>query len=96
MVSIWNHAFIMNSFLFLNIELCICTCAQAEYEINGEWCPMCPSGSHVFRHCTEVTSTCIQCVCSSYMDDPRGLPSCISCTVCNTSKSFLCSKSIFM
>ncbi|XP_058245650.1 tumor necrosis factor receptor superfamily member 14-like isoform X2 [Hemibagrus wyckioides] len=84
MVSSLNHAFIITTVLFLNIELCICTCARAEYEINGECCPMCPSGSRVFRHCTEVISTtCIQCVGSTYTDEPNGLPSCISCTVCD-------------
>ncbi|KAK3540413.1 hypothetical protein QTP70_030963 [Hemibagrus guttatus] len=84
MVSSLNHAFIINSVLLLNIELCICACARAEYEINGECCPMCPSGSRVFRHCTEVTSTtCKQCVDSTYTDEPNGLLSCISCTVCD-------------
>ncbi|KAK2841293.1 hypothetical protein Q7C36_012872 [Tachysurus vachellii] len=62
----------------------ICTCARAEYEINGECCPMCQPGSRVFRHCTEFTSTtCKQCVGLTYTDEPNGLANCISCTVCD-------------
>lgn len=28
-----------------NFELCFCGCARAEYEINGECCPMCAPGT---------------------------------------------------
>ncbi|KAI5095204.1 hypothetical protein C0J45_15279, partial [Silurus meridionalis] len=59
-------------------------CGRAEYEINGECCPMCPPGNRVYRHCTEFTSTtCMPCVGSTYTDEPNGLSSCLSCTVCD-------------
>ncbi len=28
-----------------NLGLCFCGCAPAEYEINGECCPMCAPGT---------------------------------------------------
>ncbi|XP_026988978.1 tumor necrosis factor receptor superfamily member 14-like [Tachysurus fulvidraco] len=84
MISTLKHTFIITTVFFLNIEMYICTCARAEYEINGECCPMCPPGSCVFRHCTEFTSTtCKHCVGLTYTDEPNGLASCISCTVCD-------------
>ncbi|XP_058245668.1 tumor necrosis factor receptor superfamily member 14-like isoform X2 [Hemibagrus wyckioides] len=59
MVSNLDHAFIITSVLFLKIELCICACAQAEYETNGECCPMCPSGQglRVKTTCTQTSDT---------------------------------------
>ncbi|MCJ8734792.1 hypothetical protein PDJAM_G00239380 [Pangasius djambal] len=85
MNSILMHIFIIAAILFLNTDLCFCACARAEYEINGECCPMCSPGSRVYRHCTEfISTTCMQCVDSTYTDEPNGLPSCISCTVCDT------------
>lgn len=47
-------------------------------------------GSRVYRHCTEFTSvTCMQCTGNTYTDEPNGLLSCISCTVCDAGKSVL-------
>ncbi|XP_058245649.1 tumor necrosis factor receptor superfamily member 5-like isoform X2 [Hemibagrus wyckioides] len=59
MVSSLDHAFIITTVLFLKIELCICACARAEYEINGECCPMCPSGQglRVKTACTQTSDT---------------------------------------
>ncbi|XP_046726267.1 tumor necrosis factor receptor superfamily member 14-like isoform X1 [Silurus meridionalis] len=71
------------SFL-LNIELCFCVCARAEYEINGECCPMCAPGSHVYRHCTEfISTTCMPCAFSTFISEPNGLLNCLSCAVCD-------------
>ncbi|KAF4072481.1 hypothetical protein AMELA_G00263480 [Ameiurus melas] len=87
MISILEHTFIIAAILFLNIQLCFCACAQAEYEINGECCPMCSPGSCVYRHCIEFTSTtCKPCVDSTFTDEPNGLSRCISCTVCNAAQ----------
>ncbi|XP_053481887.1 uncharacterized protein LOC128608277 [Ictalurus furcatus] len=87
MISILQHTFIIAAIFFLNIELCFCACARAEYEINGECCPMCSPGNRVYRHCTEFTSTtCMQCVGSTFTDEPNGLPRCISCTVCDAAQ----------
>uniref|UniRef100_W5UTD3 Tumor necrosis factor receptor superfamily member 5 n=1 Tax=Ictalurus punctatus TaxID=7998 RepID=W5UTD3_ICTPU len=87
MISILQHTFIIAAIFFLNIELCFCACARAEYEINGECCPMCSPGNRVYRHCTEFTSTtCMQCVVSTFTDEPNGLARCISCTVCDAAQ----------
>ncbi|KAJ8388109.1 hypothetical protein AAFF_G00147270 [Aldrovandia affinis] len=60
------------------------SCGRAEYEIDGECCPMCPSGNRVYKHCTEYTSTtCVQCIGKTFIDKPNGLPSCRPCTVCD-------------
>uniref|UniRef100_A0A3B4CLV0 TNFR-Cys domain-containing protein n=1 Tax=Pygocentrus nattereri TaxID=42514 RepID=A0A3B4CLV0_PYGNA len=76
--------FLMAATFSLNFELCFCMCARAEYEINGECCPMCSSGNHVYRHCTEDTSTaCVPCHHSAFIDAPNGLIDCFSCTVCD-------------
>ncbi|XP_056628364.1 tumor necrosis factor receptor superfamily member 14-like isoform X1 [Triplophysa dalaica] len=71
----------------LSFELCFCTCARAEYEIEGECCPMCPAGNHVYWHCTEDTSTtCFPCPESTYTDHTNGLIQCLSCSVCDPGK----------
>lgn len=45
-----KHTFIIAATFLLNIELCLCACARAEYEINGECCPMCAPGKlNVFK-----------------------------------------------
>ncbi|KAJ8362151.1 hypothetical protein AAFF_G00392850 [Aldrovandia affinis] len=60
------------------------SCGRAEYEIDGECCPMCPSGTHVYKHCTEYTNTtCVQCIGKTFIDEPNGLPSCRPCKVCH-------------
>ncbi|KAK7145934.1 hypothetical protein R3I93_013612 [Phoxinus phoxinus] len=70
-----------------NFELCFCGCARAEYEINGECCPMCAPGNRVYWHCTEDTSTtCVPCPTSTYTDEPNKLNACFPCTVCDAIK----------
>ncbi|MFT7819483.1 tumor necrosis factor receptor superfamily member 5-like isoform X1 [Arapaima gigas] len=59
-------------------------CDRAEYEINGECCPMCSPGTQVYRHCTEFTSTsCVPCIGSTFINKPNGLITCFPCTVCD-------------
>ncbi|XP_026104862.1 tumor necrosis factor receptor superfamily member 5 isoform X2 [Carassius auratus] len=68
-----------------NFELCFCGCARAEYEIDGECCPMCAPGNRVYWHCTiDTSTTCVPCPESTYTDEPNGLTKCFSCTVCDT------------
>ncbi|XP_047656287.1 tumor necrosis factor receptor superfamily member 14-like isoform X2 [Tachysurus fulvidraco] len=84
MVFSLEHIFIFAAIFLLNIDLCFCACARAEYEINKECCPMCAPGSHVYRHCTEfVSTTCVPCV-DSFTSEPNGLLQCFSCAVCDT------------
>ncbi|XP_036435033.1 tumor necrosis factor receptor superfamily member 14-like isoform X2 [Colossoma macropomum] len=76
--------FFIAAIFSLNFELCFCMCARAEYEIDGECCPMCAPGNHVYRHCTEDTSTaCVPCYHSTFIDAPNGLIDCFSCAVCD-------------
>ncbi|XP_056628355.1 tumor necrosis factor receptor superfamily member 5-like [Triplophysa dalaica] len=78
----------------LSFELCVCTCARAEYEIKGKCCPMCPSGNRVYRHCTKDSSTtCVPCLESTYTDHPNGLIQCLSCSVCDAGKGLRVMKS---
>ncbi|XP_035237164.1 tumor necrosis factor receptor superfamily member 14-like isoform X6 [Anguilla anguilla] len=59
------------------------SCGSAEYEINGECCPMCTPGTHVYKHCTEFANTsCVPCTQKSFIAVPTGLSHCLSCTVC--------------
>uniref|UniRef100_A0A8C9VY46 TNFR-Cys domain-containing protein n=1 Tax=Scleropages formosus TaxID=113540 RepID=A0A8C9VY46_SCLFO len=68
--------------LLLKSDLCP-PCDRAEYEKNGECCPMCPPGTRVHRHCTAYTSTtCVPCIGDTFTDKPNGLISCFPCTVC--------------
>ncbi|KAG9270932.1 tumor necrosis factor receptor superfamily member 14-like [Astyanax mexicanus] len=70
--------------VILKLQLCYSACARAEYEINGECCPMCAPGNRVYKHCTEFTSTtCVPCSNSSYTSQPNGLLSCLLCTLCD-------------
>lgn len=72
--------------LFVNIVLCVAACNNAEYEINGECCPMCDPGKRVYKHCDEFTSTtCESCPMMTYTDVPNGLTECRPCSVCDTS-----------
>ncbi|XP_061114095.1 tumor necrosis factor receptor superfamily member 5-like isoform X2 [Conger conger] len=67
--------------LFYDLSYC---CGSAEYFINGECCPMCSPGEHVYKHCTEYTSTsCKPCTAGLFMALPNGLLHCITCTVCD-------------
>ncbi|XP_060738182.1 tumor necrosis factor receptor superfamily member 14-like isoform X2 [Tachysurus vachellii] len=84
MVFSLEQIFIFAAIFLLNIDLCFCACARAEYEINKECCPMCAPGSHVYRHCTEfVSTTCVPCV-DSFTSEPNGLQQCFSCAVCDS------------
>ncbi|XP_056320321.1 tumor necrosis factor receptor superfamily member 14-like [Danio aesculapii] len=68
----------------LNLELCFSACARAEYEINGECCPMCAPGNHVYWHCTiDTSTTCVPCPALTYTDEPNGLERCFACTACD-------------
>ncbi|XP_029102887.1 tumor necrosis factor receptor superfamily member 14-like [Scleropages formosus] len=68
--------------LILKSNLCS-PCDQAEYEINGECCPMCSPGTRVYRHCTAYTSTsCVPCIGSTFTHKPNHLIHCVPCTVC--------------
>ncbi|XP_031422745.1 tumor necrosis factor receptor superfamily member 14-like isoform X2 [Clupea harengus] len=61
-------------------------CGRAEYLTGHECCPMCGPGYYVRKHCTDITSTaCVPCLPPTYTDAPNGLPSCKSCTVCDSS-----------
>ncbi|KAL6459127.1 hypothetical protein MHYP_G00325990 [Metynnis hypsauchen] len=81
--------FILFATIFsLNFELCFGSCERAEYEINGECCPMCAAGNHVYRHCTvDTITTCVPCPESTYINKPNGLMACLSCTVCDSGQS---------
>ncbi|XP_018587952.1 tumor necrosis factor receptor superfamily member 14-like isoform X2 [Scleropages formosus] len=59
-------------------------CDRAEYETDGQCCPMCPPGTRVYRQCTEFTSTsCVPCIGSTFTNKPNGLSYCFPCTVCD-------------
>ncbi|XP_049341588.1 tumor necrosis factor receptor superfamily member 14-like [Astyanax mexicanus] len=72
-------------FIFcLNFELCYSACARAEYEIDGECCPMCGAGNRVYRDCTESTSTkCTPCMGATFIDVPNGRTACFNCMICD-------------
>ncbi|XP_051559247.1 tumor necrosis factor receptor superfamily member 14-like isoform X2 [Myxocyprinus asiaticus] len=74
----------ISAIVTLDIELCFSACARAEYEINGNCCPMCAPGNFVYWHCTENTSTtCVPCPESTYIDEPNDLMKCFPCFVCD-------------
>lgn len=60
-----EHTFIFAAIFLLNIRLCFCACARAEYEINKECCPMCAPGKSnlynmiIYRYGT-VQAKCLQ------------------------------------
>ncbi|XP_050973443.1 tumor necrosis factor receptor superfamily member 14 [Labeo rohita] len=69
----------------LNFKLCFSACARAEYEVNGECCPMCAPGNYVYWHCTVDTSTtCVPCPGSTYTDELNGLHKCLPCSLCDS------------
>ncbi|XDV49139.1 hypothetical protein PO909_018443 [Leuciscus waleckii] len=71
----------------LNYDLCFCRCAHAEYEIDGQCCPMCAPGNRVVWHCTDDTSTtCVPCLELTYIDEPSGFTKCFTCTVCDANR----------
>ncbi|RXM91587.1 Thrombospondin-2 [Acipenser ruthenus] len=63
-------------------------CDEAEYNINGQCCPMCQAGMRVYRHCTPDSSTsCIPCRDSTYTEKPNGLDRCYGCKLCDSGSS---------
>ncbi|XP_066500438.1 uncharacterized protein [Hoplias malabaricus] len=84
-ISFSLKRFLLSAAIFsLTLDLCFCACARAEYEINGECCPMCAPGNRVFTHCTiETSTTCVPCPESTYTDAPNGLIDCLACSVCD-------------
>ncbi|KAL4604873.1 tumor necrosis factor receptor superfamily member 5-like isoform X1 [Arapaima gigas] len=79
-------------FAFLLINLIITpvkyyhssACGRAEYETNGQCCPMCSPGTRVYKDCTDYTSTsCVPCTEATFTDKPNGLITCFPCTVCD-------------
>uniref|UniRef100_A0A3B1JFH7 TNFR-Cys domain-containing protein n=1 Tax=Astyanax mexicanus TaxID=7994 RepID=A0A3B1JFH7_ASTMX len=87
MISSLDVFFVSVAINTLNFKLCYSACARAEYEVNGECCPMCAPGNRVYKHCTEFTSTtCVPCSNSSYTSQPNGLLSCLPCTHCDPGK----------
>lgn len=44
-VNMINFGTVLFIVATLNFKLCLSTCARAEYEINGECCPMCAPGT---------------------------------------------------
>uniref|UniRef100_A0A8C9QUQ5 TNFR-Cys domain-containing protein n=1 Tax=Scleropages formosus TaxID=113540 RepID=A0A8C9QUQ5_SCLFO len=66
--------------MILKSTLCS-PCDRAEYETNGECCPMCSPGK---LHCTEFTSTsCVPCIGATFTNRPNGLSYCFPCAVCD-------------
>ncbi|XP_048064999.1 tumor necrosis factor receptor superfamily member 14-like isoform X2 [Megalobrama amblycephala] len=83
-VNMINFGIVLLIVTTLNFKLCFSACARAEYEINGECCPMCAPGNRVRWHCTEDTSTtCVPCSALTYIDEPSGLDKCFPCSVCD-------------
>ncbi|XP_058245659.1 tumor necrosis factor receptor superfamily member 14-like isoform X2 [Hemibagrus wyckioides] len=76
--------FICLTLLNLIIVMCCKACNTAEYEIDGECCPMCSPGHHVFKHCdSQLGTQCKVCTGSTYTDVPNGLTACLPCAVCD-------------
>ncbi|ROL46077.1 Tumor necrosis factor receptor superfamily member 5 [Anabarilius grahami] len=58
-VNMIHFGFVLLIVTTLNFKLCFSACARAEYEINGECCPMCApeQGLRVKRSCTRFADT---------------------------------------
>ncbi|XP_030641096.1 tumor necrosis factor receptor superfamily member 14-like [Chanos chanos] len=69
---------------FTCLSRSIKVCGRAEYEVEGECCPMCSAGKYVSKHCTEYSSTsCVSCPDLTFIDTPSGLINCRPCKVCD-------------
>ncbi|XP_060788235.1 tumor necrosis factor receptor superfamily member 14-like [Neoarius graeffei] len=79
------NTYVIYSVILKLISLICCkACNPAEYEIDGECCPMCDPGQRVSKHCDNNSGTqCKVCVGSTYTDFPNGLMACLTCTVCD-------------
>ncbi|XDV49140.1 hypothetical protein PO909_018444 [Leuciscus waleckii] len=85
-MCIYYYLSTLLTLLIMKIMLCVATCNNAEYDINGECCPMCDPGKRVYRHCDETTSTtCVSCLVMTYTNIPNGLTKCLPCSVCDES-----------
>ncbi|KAL7884752.1 hypothetical protein AOLI_G00075220 [Acnodon oligacanthus] len=89
-LRVWTAMLLYDSFITrlalikLTVIMVCRACGIAEYEINGECCPICSAGQRVYEHCSgDSSTTCVQCSQSTYIDFPNGLKSCFSCTVCD-------------
>uniref|UniRef100_A0A8C2JXS0 TNFR-Cys domain-containing protein n=1 Tax=Cyprinus carpio TaxID=7962 RepID=A0A8C2JXS0_CYPCA len=82
-MCIFYNLFAVLLLLITSIVLCVATCNNAEYEINGECCPMCDP---VHKPCDQYTSTtCDSCLVMTYTDAPNGLTECLPCSFCDPS-----------
>ncbi|XP_030641095.1 tumor necrosis factor receptor superfamily member 14-like [Chanos chanos] len=86
-----NAVFILRRYHVTAIVLFHCIppsstpCAIAEYEVDGECCPMCSPGQYVSKHCTEYSSTsCVECPVSTFIDKPSGRNNCMLCAICDS------------
>lgn len=71
--------------LILLHSLMVQACHRAEYQIGQECCPMCPIGTRVNKHCSEIRSTsCLPCDGGTFMDEPTGMTECLRCRACAT------------
>ncbi|XP_063064076.1 tumor necrosis factor receptor superfamily member 14-like [Engraulis encrasicolus] len=82
----WIYVSLLSVMLVIcNSPMCL-SCGAAQYEVKKECCPKCDPGYHVYRHCTEDTSTtCAPCPISTYTDEHNGLRACRMCGVCHLS-----------
>ncbi|KAL4593642.1 tumor necrosis factor receptor superfamily member 5-like isoform X1, partial [Arapaima gigas] len=87
-----EHFVFFQVFAFLLINLIITpvkyyhssACGRAEYETNGQCCPMCSLGTRVYKDCTDYTSTsCVPCTEATFTDKLNRLITCFPCTVCD-------------
>ncbi|XP_048066999.1 tumor necrosis factor receptor superfamily member 14-like [Megalobrama amblycephala] len=78
----------------LHYDFCWCRCVDAEYEMNGQCCPMCAAGYRVYSHCTDDdgSTVCGPCPESTHIDEPSGLTTCFACTVCEESRGLRVNK----
>uniref|UniRef100_A0A3P9LK46 TNFR-Cys domain-containing protein n=1 Tax=Oryzias latipes TaxID=8090 RepID=A0A3P9LK46_ORYLA len=60
------------------------SCGAKEFPSrDGQCCPMCNKGSFVSRDCSDVLGTkCLPCEEGTFTDQPNGLKSCSSCSLC--------------
>lgn len=84
MICNFKIIFLLHIYWCLNFKHCDSACARAEYETDGECCPMCAPGNRVYRDCTEYTSTtCVPCMDATFLDAPNGLRECFRCSQCD-------------
>uniref|UniRef100_A0A672NJC4 TNFR-Cys domain-containing protein n=1 Tax=Sinocyclocheilus grahami TaxID=75366 RepID=A0A672NJC4_SINGR len=78
----------------LSVKLCFSACARAEYEVNGECCPICAPGNHVYWDCSiDTSTTCVACPASTYSDEPSSLETCLAFTHTRNLVNKVCTRS---